>query len=151
MPHITTQNLKYVLPILRASTTNGGTASGNVDRLGFDYVTIAVLLPTSDNVTNNPSVLKISEADTTDATNFSDITGFVGDTDFTIPNCVTSATQASAAFAVFNLDCRARKRYLKVTVSPTTTQVVDAVAILSRPTELPNNTTEQNALVVVNG
>lgn len=145
------QNTKKVLVITQSSTTNAGTATGNIDRLSFDYCSIDVQLPTSDAVTNNPSVLKVSQSDTTDATNFSDIVGFRGDTDFTIPNCVSAATQVTSMFATLNVDCRALKRYLKVSISPLTTQVINVYANLSRAREMPNSTTEMNSLVVVNG
>ena len=75
---------KQVIAISQASTTNAATASGNIDTLGYDFVTIDVIASTSNDTTNNFSVLKLSESDTTDATNFSNISGFVGDTDFTI-------------------------------------------------------------------
>jgi hypothetical protein len=145
------QNFKYTLPINASSTTNAGTASGNIDTLGFDYVSIAILCPTSDAVSNNPSVLKLSESDDTVVTNFADVSGFVGDTDFTIPNCYTAATQITGPLAVLNVDCKARKRYLKVSISPLTTQIFTAVAMLGRPEQSPNSTAEANADVVVNG
>ena len=146
-----TQNLAYALPIFQSSTTAAATASGNIDRLGYDYVSIAVLLPTDDVVSNKPTVLKISESDDTVVTNFASVSGFVGGTDFTIPNAITSATSVTAPYAVLNVDCKARKRYLKVSVSPATTQVVNVVATLSKAKQLPTTTTLQNALVVVNG
>jgi hypothetical protein len=145
------QKVAYALPINFASTTNGATATGNIDRLGYDYVSVAVLLPTSDAVSNNPSTLKISESDDTVVTNFADVTAFVGDTAFTIPNCVTAASQVTAPFAVLNVDCKNRKRYLKVSVTPLTTQVIVAHATLSRGKTSPDTTTEANALVLVNG
>jgi uncharacterized protein (DUF1778 family) len=139
----------YRLPIFQSSVTNAGTASGNVDRLGFDYVRISVLLPTADVVSNKPTVLKISESDDTVVTNFANVSGFVGGTDFTIPNAITSATSITQPYAIFNVDCRGRKRYLKISVSPATTQVVNAVAELGRARVTPL-TTDQ-ATVVVGG
>lgn len=142
-------NAKKVLPILQASTTNGGTASGIVDRAGFDFVTIDVILPTADVVSNKPSVLKLSEADDTNSTSFSNITGFVGGTDFAIPNAITAATSITQPFATMNVDCRGRKRYLKISVSPQTTQVVNTLAHLTRAKQMAP--TSQQATVVVNG
>lgn len=120
--------LKTDVVITPASFTNGATASGNVDTMGADFVTIDVFMSTSNDVANNPSVLKISESDDTVVTNFADVTGLVGDTSFTIPNSVTAGDWA----VKFNIDTRGRKRYLKLTVSPVTTQVIAAVANLGR-------------------
>jgi hypothetical protein len=145
------QNVAKFLPINGASTTNAGTASGNIDRLGYDYITIDVLMATSDNVTNKPSVLKLSESDDTVVTNFVNVSGFVGGTDFTIPNAITAATSITGPFATFNVDCKGRKRYLKVSVSPVTTQIITAIAQGFRAEQAPVGATAQNATVVVNG
>lgn len=142
-------NSKKVLPIFQSSTTAAATASGNIDRLGYDYVSIDVLLPTADVVSNKPTVLKISESDDTVVTNFANVSGFVGGTDFALPNAVTAATSITTPYATLNIDCRARKRYLKLSVSPATTQVVNAVATLTRAEVTP--ATSSTALVVVNG
>jgi hypothetical protein len=80
---------KQVIAINAASTTNANTATGVVDRLGWDYMTLDVITTTSNDTTNNPSVLKLQQSDTTDATNYADISGTVGDTDWTIPAAVT--------------------------------------------------------------
>lgn len=128
---------KQVIAINQASTTNAATASGNIDTLGFDFVTIDVITTTSNAVTNNPSVLKISESDDTVVTNFADVSGLVGDTDFTIPNSVTQGDWG----VKFNVDCRGRKRYLKVSVSPVTTQTITAVANLFNGDEGPTDAT----------
>lgn len=138
---------KQVIAINQASTTAAATASGNIDTLGYDFVTIDVITTTSNNVTNNPSVLKLSESDDTVVTNFADISGFVGDTDFTIPNSVTSGDWG----VKFNVDCRARKRYLKVSVSPLTTQTITAIANLSKGDEAPVSTTSANVNALIEG
>lgn len=143
------QNAKKTLPIFQSSTTNAGTASGNVDTLGYDYLELDVYLPTSDAATNNPSVLKLSESDDTVVTNFANISGAVGDTDFTIPNCATAASNIDGPFTTFNVDLRARKRYIKVSVSPLTTQVVNVVARLSRGEKAPVSTTDTNSDAIV--
>ena len=145
---------KKVLAINGASTTNAGTASGTIDRLGFDYAVIDVCLTTSNNVTNNPSVLKISESDTTDATNFSDVGIFKGDdttSGFTIPNSITAATSITGPFVTFNVDLTKRKRYLQVDVSPVTTQIVTVLAQLGRAKEMPANAADHNAVALVQG
>lgn len=128
---------KQVIAINQASTTNAGTASGNVDTLGYDFCSIDVITTTSNAVSNNPSVLKLSESDDTVVTNFADVSGAVGDTDFTIANAVTEGNWGVR----FNVDCRPRKRYLKVSVSPVTTQSITAIAMLSKGDEGPTDAT----------
>lgn len=130
-----------IVPLFSASTTNGATQSANVDTLGYDRCQIIVIEDASNAATNNPSVLKVSESDDTVVTNFANVSGLVGDTDFTIANSVTSGIQAAL---LADVDCRKRKRYLKVSVSPTTTQVLTAVAVLSRADEMPNDATGAN-------
>lgn len=137
--------LKQAIVINPASTTNGGTATGYVDTLGADFVTIDVITTTSNNVTNNPSVLKVTESDDTVVSNASAITGLTGDTDFTIPNAVTEGNWG----VKFNIDCRARKRYLHVSVSPVTTQTITAIANLGKMGEAPVNTATASVKALV--
>jgi hypothetical protein len=138
---------KQVIAIDGASTTNAGTATGMIDTLGYSYATIDIKTSTSNNVTNNPSVLKLTEGDTTAITSASAVSGFTGDTDFTIPAAVTSGSWG----AKFNVDLRGRKRYLFVSVSPVTTQTIDAVANLFRGEDAPNDATKAGVKVLVEG
>lgn len=142
------QNLKWCVAYKQQALTNGATGtSDNIDTLGYDEAVIIVHGTTSDNATNKPSVLKVQQSDTTDATNFADLSGFVGGTDFTVPAAPTATT--TAPYAVFNIDKRGRKRYLRVIISPVTTQTFSVIAALARAAEAPNTTTKQNAAVVV--
>ena len=146
-------NGKRVILVNNVSTTAAATAAGYVDTLGYDFVTIDVILPTADVVSNKPTVLRILETDATQptaSTNYATISGFVSGTDYTIPNAITSATSISLPFAVFNVDTRARKRYIRCEVSPATTQVVTIEATLTRAEQTPVNTSSI-ATVVVNG
>jgi len=127
---------KQAIIISQASTTNGATATGYVDTLGYDYLTVDVITSTSNAASNNPSVLKLGEGDTT--ASFSDVSGTVGDTDWTIPDSVTSGNWGVR----FNVDLRGRKRYVNVSLSPTTTQVVTALGTLHRGDESPSSATE---------
>jgi hypothetical protein len=144
------QNLKYAVVLKQQSETNGGTlTSDNLDTAGFGEFNIVIHGTTSNNATNNPSVLKLQHSDTTDASNFGDLTGYVGDTSFTIPASPTATT--TAPFAVLNGKCGgSTKRYLRLLISPVTTQTFSAVAMLGRANEAPNSVTEQNVAVAVN-
>lgn len=124
---------KSFIAIAPTSVTNGGTATGTVDTLGIDMLTLLVHTSTSDSTSNNPSVLKIEEGDTTSS--YAAITELTGDGvgGFTIADAVTSGNWTTQ----FNLDTRARKRYLKISVSPTTTQTVTVVGIGQHNAEAP--------------
>ena len=123
------QNAGLVSVITPTSTATTATTTGVLDTLGYESVLVAVHLNSQAATSSNPATLKLSESD--DATTYTDITAFVGDaTDgFTIP-----AVSASLGTVVqWNVDCRARKRYLKVTITPAgTTQIVAATAVLGK-------------------
>ncbi len=140
---------KQVIAINQASTTNAATAAGNIDCRGYDFATIDVITTTSNDTTNNPSVLKLAESDDTVVSNFADITAFVGDGagGFTIPDAVTSGDWG----VKFNVDLRYRKRYLRVSVSPVTTQSITAIANLHKAEQAPVNTTDANVKALVEG
>jgi len=124
------QNTATIVAIKPQSVTSGATASGVIDRLGFEECAVDVILDSQASTTSNPSVLKLQQADTTDATNFADITGFVGDATngFVIP-----PAGAAATIVRLNVDCRSRKRYLRLLVSPDgAAQLLSAVATLGK-------------------
>lgn len=141
--------LKAVVAIAPQSVTNGQTVTGNIDTLGYDWLTLDVYQATSNNTTNNLSTCKLSESDTTDATNFSDITKFVGDGTggFTIPAANTSDGQVYK----FNVNLRGRKRYLKLTVTPVTTQIMGAFANLGIAEQAPVSATNAGVAALVEG
>lgn len=142
------QGTKYLHIVKQQAATAGATLTSDlVDTKGFDYVTFVVVGTTSDNATNNPSVLKVQEADDTNATSFADIAELVGDgaSGFTVPSSPTSTT--TAPFAVLGVSLLGRKRNLRMQISPLTTQTFSVVAQLTRANEMPNNTTEINAAV----
>lgn len=141
---------RVAVAIIPVSKTNGATATGEpIDCKGYDRCHIVVEASASDNTTNKESVLKLQESATTDATNFADISGFVGGTDFTIPDAQTTVTKPRALFSV-DLT-KNRKRYLRVLASPVTTQIYGGSAILTKGEEAPVNATKANVGVLVRG
>ena len=118
------QNTGLVSVITPTSTATTATSTGNIDTLGYESVLVAVHLNSQAATSSNPATLKLSESDDTVVSNFADITD-----GFTIP-----AVSASLGTVVqMNVDCRARKRYLKVTITPAgTTQIVAATAVLGK-------------------
>jgi len=140
---------KQVIAISQASTTNAATATGRIDTLGYDFLSLDVITSTSDDTTNNPSVLKLTEGDTTVISSASAIDAFTGDDSdgFTIPASVTSGNWG----VKFNVDLRPRKRYLFVSVSPLTTQVITAIGNLFKGETTPVNTTTASVKALVEG
>lgn len=143
--------LKTIVAVNGVSKTNGATASGLIDTLGYDWCTIDVIATTADVVSNKPTVLSLQEADVTNSSSFANISGFVGGTDFTIPNANTAATAVTQNNYKFNVDCRARKRYLQAVYSPQTTQTVTVIANLGRGEQAPTTAAKANAMTLVEG
>lgn len=143
---------KAVVFLLTTSATNAATVtSQNLDCKGFDFVSIDLISTTSNNTSNKPSVLKLQEADDTNATSFADVAAFVGGGvgGFTIPNWHTNT--ATALPLKMNVDMRHRKRYLRLLVSPVTTQDFTAIANLHRGEIVPVSAADVGVLAVVAG
>ncbi len=134
------------LNIATCTATNAGTATATLDTIGFDFLTLNVTSTTSVNTTNNPSVFKLAECDTSNGT-FADVSGTVGDTDWTIPAEVTATT--TPTIVKFNIDLRHRKRFLKLSVSPLTTQTFKLTGELMRGETSPNSAANANVAALV--
>ncbi len=118
--------------------TAAGTTSNvlNVDCLDADYCVVDVIMGTQDTTSHIPGTLKISQGETTDTSNHTNIAGCLGGTDFTAIGQTTTEN-----IYRFNIDTRVKSRYLKVTVSPGTTQEIAIVANLFRNKATPAGTT----------
>lgn len=138
-------NHKSICAILGTGTTNGATVTASWDVLGYDYLTLDVIMGTADVVSNKPSTLTLSEGDTTSS--YANISGFISGTDFTVASSDTSNPNIYR----FNVDLRARKRYLKLTVTPLTTQAIVASGRLSRGVALPISATNMGVINLVEG
>ena len=138
--------LKTIVAVNAVSKTNGATASGIIDTLGYDFCTIDIIATTADVVSNKPTVIKLQEADDTNSTSFADITAFA--TPATIPNANTAATAVLQNNYKMNVDCRARKRYLQPVYSPQTTQTVTIVANLGRGEQSPVTAAKANSMTL---
>ena len=148
--------MKQVIAVNAVSATAAGTVtSAVIDTLGFDYASIDVWATTQSASTQagSPSVLKLQEADNTSATSFVDIVGFRGasatatNVDFVVPIGVTSGINNYK----FNVDCRSRKRYLSLVVSPTTSQTVYASVNLARGEQSPSTAAKAGVLALIEG
>jgi hypothetical protein len=132
------QNTKTI-SLAPASVNQSQTATLIVDTKGFANAQF-VVLPQTASATTRVVALSIAEGDTTAA--FTNVTGYVGGTNsadgFTLPaEMATSATAVQPL--VLNVDCLGKKRYLRLSYTPGTTQVVGAICNLSRPATAPDS------------
>ena len=137
------QNTKFI-PLAPASVASNATATLIVDTKGFAEASFCVLQATASAASHKPITLTIAQGDTTDATAFSTITGYNGGTNATnSPQTVEAPTSATACPPIIlNVDCLGKKRYLKFDMTPGTTQVLGAVAVLGRPAIGPDSLNE---------
>lgn len=116
------QNSKFVQMKTIATVATNATNTGYVDCTGFHYAKVQVLVAPAgaSNASQTFTVLSLQEANDTNDSNFADVTGFVGGTNatggFTIPIVNTST---SGQVIEFNVDCRKRKKVLRVKSTPT--------------------------------
>lgn len=150
--------LKSVVAINAVSATNAGTVtSAVIDTMGYDWASIDVWGTTQAASTQagSPSILKLQENDTTVASSFVDVVGFRGgsatatNVDFVVG--IGYVTTNSSNSYKFNVDCRARKRYLSVVISPTTSQTFYATANLGRSESAPATAAKAGVLSLVEG
>lgn len=146
-------NLKTFLCIADVSTTNGATASGLIDTLGYKSLHLGVAQATSNSTSNKLTVCKVTESDTSNGT-FSAIPSLTGGTatstsvGFVIPAAITSG---GPQLYLLNADLRGRKRWLKLELSPVTTQILGAWGMLGRGEQNPAPAVATGQALVVNG
>lgn len=144
------------------SATNAGTfTSANIDTLGVDFITIDISATTQSASTQggSPSVLKIQESDTTVVTSFADVVGFRGgsatatNVDFVVGIGKTTGVTGPGGGNCYklNVDARARKRYINVVISPTTTQTFEVTANGFRAEQSPSTAAKAGVLNLVEG
>jgi len=129
---------RSVVCLQALGTTNGETITGNIDTLNADFLVLTVHSTTSNAATNKPTTFKLSESDDTVVSNFADVTKFVGGGSggWTVPSWHT-ATSTAQGVVQMEVDCRHRKRYLKLTITPVTTQSFTAIASLHKNDTTP--------------
>lgn len=152
---------------LNATVSTSATNSSMVDRLGFDYAMINVLMPpaTATNSSAKWTVLKLQESDTTAVSDATNISGLIGTTnataatgtaaEFVIPaNNTTTAGGGTASTGgggqLIQLhDSRpTHKRYLfLISQAPASHQTAVAVATLFRGKQGPATDTNRNVAV----
>ena len=121
-------------------TVGSSAVTLTVDTLGWDLVSFAALRA-SNAATTFASVLKVE--DSNDNSTFTAVPGLTGGTDFTI--AAVSNTSAEALYTI-DVDAKARKRYLKLTVTPSASINMVACARLSRGENTPTTAAEAGCI-----
>jgi hypothetical protein len=121
------------------SVASSATAAMTFDTRGYREAVVDVVMGTNTTTNGAIAVLRFLESDITDATGFAAITSLTGGTaagNFAIP--AQTATGLGGVIQ-FQIDLRARKRYLRLQITPGTSgaHVVGATAHLFRGEQLP--------------
>jgi len=123
-----------------------------VDTLGYDYVSLDVCQEPWANAGYTSqaafTVLKLEESDNNSS--YSNVTEFVGGGTggFTIP---TPTATAGDVVVRMDVDCRGKKRYLRVTATPYTTGTVYTVARLGKGSDGPVSASAKGVNATVSG
>lgn len=141
------QNDKVVAALPTGTTGSDATATMTIDTVGYDHASITVMRA-SNAATTFASVLKVEESDNN--SDYSNVTALVGGGTggFTIP--AVSAT-GSVSVVKMDVDTKARKRYLKVSMTPSTAVNVAMSARLSRAEVAPAAASEAGVIGWVKG
>ena len=124
-----------------------------IDTLGYAYVSVDVCQEAWGNAGYTSqaafTVLKLEESDLSGSA-YSNVTAFVGGGTggFTIPT--PSSTSADVVVRM-DIDCRGKKRYLKLTATPYTTGTVYTVARLGKGTDGPVSASAKGVNATVSG
>lgn len=144
---INAQNVKVLATLPTAAVGSTATSTLTIDRRGYDHVSVSAVRA-SNASTVFASVLKVEESDNN--SDYSNVTAFVGGGTggFTIP--AVSDTN-SAAIVKMDIDARALKRYLKVSMTPGASATLGIVASLSKAEEAPTSVSEAGVIGWVKG
>jgi hypothetical protein len=126
-------------PITAATTAR----TANLDCAGADYATIEIVLGAELNTNSTNVAVRLLESDNTTASNFAT---FNSSFNRTLDN-------TAGMVAAFNVSLQARKRYLRIEVTPDTTTngAVLSAVVGNLDLEIVNSANSSNADVVVVG
>lgn len=144
-----TEASKSVCAIGTADTATNATHQTSIDTLGFSYASIDVIFEpvvAAGTASAVAIACKLQHGDTT--ASYSDVTGFVGGTSFTIP---TPGNTGDTNVVRFNVDMRGKKRYLNVVATPQAASVVCTNARLSKGVNAPVNASDAGVKAFVSG
>ena len=132
--------------IAPVAITDGATASASWDTRGADHATIRILLSAEETTHDTGGTISLLECDTTVVT---DHATFNSAFERTSEDC-TAAKEVR-----YEVDLKARKRYLRLTFTAGTTtggnMTLGAIVTATRNAEDPESTTEMGDDVVVIG
>jgi hypothetical protein len=131
-----------------ASYSAGATATLQVDTNGYSEGLLSVNFGSLSQPSEVPSVISISESDTTYASTFVTVAGSSQTSNLTSINSAGAASQVVRWS--MSLNNGTRKRYQQINVTVTTAQVLDLRAILARPQQSPWNNTLANVVSQIN-
>jgi hypothetical protein len=143
---IESQKGKDTVLISPRATTSAATVTANFDTSGSDYATIRIALASEINTNAVGPTISLLQSDDTVVTNFATF-----DTNFErASEDITAAKEIR-----YEVDTRARKRYLRLSVSTATATNDDitwaAIGTLTRSNKEPASTTDMGDDVVVIG
>jgi len=132
------------------SVAANATHSVEIDTIGFAYASIDVVFsPFTAAATAAATVLRLAQSDSS-GSGQTNISGFVGGTDFTV--AAGSTTGANAGYTHrFDVDLRGKKRYLTVYATPAATVGVVTVARLSKGEAGPTSASDKGVSTQVVG
>ena len=141
MFHAQFDKVLATLPTAAVGAT--ATSTLTIDRLGYDHVSVSAIRA-SNASTVFASVLKVEESDAS-GSGYSDVTALVGGGagGFSIP-AVTDTD--AAAIVKLDIDARAKKRYLRVSMTPGASATLAIVAGLSKAEESPSTVGEKGVI-----
>ena len=148
---IQAQNLDYNVALPPQSVASATVTSAPVDTQGYHYASLALISAAALAVTPM-TALQVQECDVINGV-YTPVPATVGGQAYPMPAGSTAA--GGYIYALFQLDLRRRKRFLQVTLTNGTTQILSVLALLSRPDQVPVGTTTPANVgvlgVVVNG
>ena len=141
MFHAQFDKVLATLPTAAVGAT--ATSTLTIDRLGYDHVSVSAIRA-SNASTVFASVLKVEESDAS-GSGYSDVTALVGGGTggFSIP-AVTDTD--AAAIVKLDIDARAKKRYLRVSMTPGASATLAIVASLSKAEVAPSTVGEKGVI-----
>lgn len=129
------QNRVVSVLLAPASQTNSATRTANLDCINADYATILVPMASAINTNAVGPNIVLSESDDTVVTNFATWSSSCTRTGITITNSHTE---------VYHIDCKSRKRYIRLALTTATATndnvTASAIAELGRLQSLPSGT-----------
>lgn len=143
------QGLRSFVAMDAASETNGGVLTSNsIDTKDYDYLLLLVNATTAG--TNKYPAISVEQSDTDTASLYAPIAAasFATQTSTSASNISPSPESATNTYRKdylqIGVDLRGKKRFVRVTVTPTTTQTYTIKAVLGKAKQAPDSVAERN-------